>query len=141
MLLRATGGKSYYFSNISINNSTGKILYYIYTRRYTLYDVDGSLSGAIFDGATRSSATITPYYAHNEIPGLCSNATNQTAWDDSLICNAGVVVNNLDFSAAQPTSMFKGVRMWVKRLDSDTQVIDPSDTVKGDTWVYKTDAE
>jgi hypothetical protein len=78
MLVRSTGGKSYFFNNIKIINSSNAANYleYIYTRRFILYDQDGSLS-TYFDGQTRSSATIMPYYHHNFVPGLCSNATNQ----------------------------------------------------------------
>ena len=115
--VRATEGKSYFFSNISMKNVTGDYLYYIYTRRYIIYDLDGTLSGTVFDGTARSSgATITPYYAHNYIAGLCTNATNQSKWDSSIICNSGINVNNLMFSAGQPTAMFQGAQIFVARL-------------------------
>ena len=119
----------------------GNYLNYIYTRRYILHDLDGTLS-KLFDGQTRANAVITPYYPHNEIAGKCSNATDQLKWNDSLVCNAGIAVTDLQFAAAQPTSMFFGARIFIKRLDTDLQVYDNtvSNTISG-SWVQKTDPE
>ena len=52
-----------------------------------------------------------------------------------------MVVNNLDFGAGQPASMFFGSQMFVKRLDTNSQNITTADTGIANTWVYKTDAE
>lgn len=143
MTLRATGCKNYNFSQVSMTGVQGNYLNYIYTRRYILHDLDGSFSQA-FDGQTRANAVITPYYPHNEITGKCSNSTDQPKWSDSLICNAGVVVTDLQFAAAQPTSMFFGVSIFIKRLTTDLQDYNktdtPADTISG-SWVQKTDPE
>jgi len=142
MTLRAVGCKNYNFSQISITNASGNYLNYIYTRRYILHDMDGTLAGSIFDGTTRTASTITPYYPHNVITGKCKNATDQVKWSDSLICNSDVVVNDVQFAAAQPAAMFFGVRIFVKRLDTDLQDYAGADpnTITG-SWVQKTDPE
>lgn len=113
-----------------MTNVVGKLLNYVNSRRYIINDLDGSLAKQL-DGQTRTSAVITPYFPHNSISGKCTNATNQIKSSNSLICNAGVAVNDLEFSAAEPFTTFKDAKIFVKRLDTDHQLIESSapDTV------------
>ena len=108
----------------------GKYLNYINSRRYILNDLDGSLS-KLLDGQIRTSAVITPYFPHNLISGKCSNSTDQIKSTNSLICMTGVAVNDLEFSAAEPIPTFKDAKIFIKRLDTDHQLIESAapDTV------------
>ena len=84
---------------------SGNYLNYINSRRYIIHDLDGSLA-KILDTVTRTSATITPYFPHNQITGKCVNATDQIKASQSLICNSEVVVNDLQFAALEPAETF-----------------------------------
>jgi hypothetical protein len=65
-------------------------------RRDIYYDLDGSLSGTNFDGTSRTSTTLMPYYPHNDIPGQCINSTtNPDKWDTSLLCGNTSIVRSV----------------------------------------------
>ena len=101
------------------------------------------MTGTAFDGAARTSAAISPYYPHNNIPGKCNKANNQTLWGNSMICNSNVAINNLLFGSGQPTAMFFGAAMYVYRLDNDTQNLSLTinAAAASKTWVFKVDKE
>lgn len=88
-------GSLIYLRNVSVSNTSGSYLRWTdVSRQAIVNDSDGSLS-TLVDGKSRSNAIISPYYPHNYIAQKCTNATNQTRWGDSLICNAGIGVNSI----------------------------------------------
>jgi hypothetical protein len=105
--LVVTSGKASFFEGISYTNVLGKYIQWNGPRRNIFYDIDGSLSSSIFSGSTvRPNSTILPYYLHNDISGKCFNATNQTMWDTSLICDNTSVVRTVMITNAMPSSNF-----------------------------------
>lgn len=116
MLVRATTGRTSFFENIKYTNITGKYMFWNFPQRELFIDLDGSLTGTVYDGTTRTKAYVTPYYPHNEIPGKCVNATNQTAWGNSITCGADTPMKSTLFANAIPESWFQNGQIHIYRL-------------------------
>jgi hypothetical protein len=121
MLVRATTGKTSYFENIKYTNVTGKYIFWNFPRRELYIDLDGSLTNTVYDGTTRAKASVTPYYPHNEIPGKCGNATDQTRWDDSIVCNADTPMKTVMMTNGIPSSWFQNTQIKFFRLSTPDQ--------------------
>ena len=119
MTLVVTTGKCTFFERISYNNVTSKFVFWNGIRRNIFYDIDGSLSSTLFNGAVvRPNSTILPYFPHNDISGKCFNNTNNTLWDTSLICDNTTVVRTVMFTNALPSSFFQNQIIKFYRLQT-----------------------
>jgi hypothetical protein len=118
-----TTGKPSFFQNISYTNINSNYIFWNGVRREIFYDVDGTLSGANFNGTTpRPNSTILPYFPHNDYTG-CYNNTNSTLWNTSLICDNTVAVRTIAFTNAIPNQDFQNQLIKFYRLQTPTDNI------------------
>jgi hypothetical protein len=108
-----------------------------FVRREIYYDMDGSLTNLVFDGNTRPNATLIPYFVHNDFAPTCVNATNQTQWNISLLCDSTVVVRSIAFGNAIPEVGFQAANINVYRLTNSTQNISSVSSNYSTTWMVK----
>jgi hypothetical protein len=96
---------------------------------FNFINSDNALT-APFNSGSRTASELIPYFSHNEVFGVCSNATNVSHWN-GLVCSATPanpartisIVNMLSNDFNNP---FEGSLMNIKLLDNATHNI--SDT-------------
>lgn len=123
-LVRVSTSKSQYFERIVYTNVSSKFIFWNGPRLHIFYDVDGTMSSNLFNGPTaRPNSAIMPYFTHNEIAGVCVNATDMAKWDTSLICDNTVTVRGVTFTNAIPDGMFYTSNIKWYRLTSPDENI------------------
>lgn len=140
-LVRTTVGVCSYFSGISYTDVNASYIFWNIPYREVYYDLDGSLSGTDFDGVTRTSATVIPYFTHMDIAGQCNNATNPPLWNGSLVCGSSTVVRKIMFTNPMPTSWFPNTKIKFAPLTTPGQDISAITSGYTGEWMIKTKAD
>lgn len=107
-MIKVTSGKAAFFEKITYTNFSGNYLHWNGDRRNIFYDIDGTLSGANFNGSTpRVNSAIVPYFPHLDVAGKCFNNTNSLLWNTSLICDNTTTVRNVMFTNTISFDLFE----------------------------------
>lgn len=135
-----TTGKCTFFQNISYTNVNSRYIFWNNMPRNIFYDMDGTLSGSKFNGGTaRYNSTILPYYVHNDGISGCSNNTNSSLWDTSMICDNTTQVRTIMITNALPFQNFQNQLIKFYRLQTPTDNISNITSGYSQQWVVMTD--
>lgn len=97
----------------------GDYIFWEKWRREIFYDMDGTLTRPIQTalGASYSSATLMPYYLHNDIPGLCLPDPS-SRWNTSLVCGPTARVKSILLTNPVPQYNFALLPLNIHRLNN-----------------------
>ena len=125
--VESLGAKYLYTNNVNYTNINGSYLSWNGPAQYfNFFNSDNSLTTP-FNTGSRTVNELIPYFPHNEVFGICSNATNVPAWN-GLVCSATPInpartISIVNMMSNDLNNPFEGSQMNIKLLDNATHNI------------------
>ena len=122
--VQSLGAKYIYTSNVSYSNVLGPYVSWNGPAQYLNFLNADNTSTSPFNSDTRTVNQLVPYFPHNDVAGVCSNATTFASWN-ALVCSATPTNPVRTISIVSATSNdfnnpFQGAQMNIKLLSSAT---------------------
>jgi hypothetical protein len=103
LLLYTNFGATYFASKIQYSDIDGSFFNMLGLKKEVFYDVDGTLTGGVFDSTPRTSATLTYGWDHLLQDSACKSATDPNLWDSASACDQTALIRQVMFTNIQNT--------------------------------------
>ena len=108
-------GSEIFVKGLTFNAANGKFLFMIGLKRDVIYDLDGSFA-MYFDSTPRASASIVSGWNHIGQHSNCTQATDNTKWDNAYMCDQSVTIRRVAFANLLVQQNFKSQFMHVSQI-------------------------